>query len=77
MSPSFVMNLKRLFSLSEIVKVTHFFTVCCDPRDNKFLELAVNGREDVIVSGEADLLILGRIEDIRIRRTAVFIRAFL
>jgi len=77
MSPSFVVNLKRLISLSEIVKVTHFFVVCCDPGDSKFLELAVNGCADVIIWGEADLRILGRIEDILIRRTAVFIRAFL
>ena len=31
------------------------FAACRDPKDDKFLELAVNGRADVIVSGDADL----------------------
>jgi predicted nucleic acid-binding protein len=31
---------------------------CRDPDDDKFLELAVNGNADVIVSGDADLLAL-------------------
>lgn len=31
---------------------------CRDPKDDKFLEVAPNGRADVIVSGDADLLTL-------------------
>ncbi len=31
--------------------------VCRDPKDDKFLELAVNGRADCIVSGDDDLLV--------------------
>ena len=31
---------------------------CRDPRDNKFLEVAVNGRADILVSGDKDLLAL-------------------
>ncbi len=33
-------------------------TVCRDPRDDKFLEVAVTGKADVIVSGDQDLLVL-------------------
>jgi putative PIN family toxin of toxin-antitoxin system len=33
-------------------------TACRDPRDDKFLEVAVAGEADVIVSGDQDLLIL-------------------
>jgi len=29
---------------------------CRDPKDDKFLEVALNGRADVIVTGDADLL---------------------
>jgi predicted nucleic acid-binding protein len=29
---------------------------CRDPRDDKFLEAAVNGHADVLVSGDKDLL---------------------
>ncbi len=31
---------------------------CHDPRDNKFLELAVDGHADLILSGDQDLLVL-------------------
>ncbi len=31
---------------------------CRDPHDNKFLEVAVSGQADVIVSGDEDLLVL-------------------
>jgi predicted nucleic acid-binding protein len=31
---------------------------CRDPRDDKFLEVAVNGRADLIITGDRDLLAL-------------------
>jgi predicted nucleic acid-binding protein len=39
------------------VPITERVTGCRDPKDDKFLELAVNGRADLIVSGDADLLV--------------------
>lgn len=33
-------------------------TACRDPKDDKFLEIAVAGEADVIVSGDQDLLVL-------------------
>jgi putative PIN family toxin of toxin-antitoxin system len=33
-------------------------TACRDPRDDKFLEVAVTGKADIIVSGDQDLLVL-------------------
>ena len=33
-------------------------SVCRDPKDDKFLEIAVTGEADVIVSGDQDLLVL-------------------
>ena len=40
--------------------------VCRDPRDDMFLELAVSGRADYIVSGDSDLLALNPFRGIRI-----------
>ncbi len=40
------------------VSVTTRLNLCRDPRDDRFLELAVDGRADAIVSGDADLLVL-------------------
>ena len=43
-----------------------------DPEDNKFLELAVNGNANVIVSGDADLLALHPFRGIPIEAPAKF-----
>lgn len=40
------------------VEVTVHVGECRDPRDNKFLELAVSGEAVCIVSGDQDLLVL-------------------
>jgi putative PIN family toxin of toxin-antitoxin system len=39
---------------------------CRDPKDDKFLELAVNGEADMIVSGDDDLLMLNPFRGIKI-----------
>jgi uncharacterized protein len=40
------------------IEITVAITACRDPKDNKFLELAISGTADCIVSGDQDLLIL-------------------
>ena len=49
----------RLFNcIAERVTITHVLRVCRDPKDDKFLELAVNGAAQLIITGDADLLAL-------------------
>ncbi len=43
---------------AEVVPVTTVVTDCRDPKDNKFLELAIDGRASHLVTGDADLLTL-------------------
>jgi len=43
---------------SQFVEVTDHVEECRDPDDDKFLELAVNGNADVIISGDADLRVM-------------------
>lgn len=43
---------------SELVQPAVSIAVCRDPKDDKFLEVAVAGQADVIVSGDEDLLVL-------------------
>lgn len=50
--------LRLLPTLAEHVPVTTTVTACRDPRDNKFLELGVDGHADYIITGDADLLAL-------------------
>lgn len=41
-----------------LVEIADTVTECRDPKDNKFLELAVSGQATCIVSGDDDLLVL-------------------
>jgi len=59
----------------EAVSVSQSLTVCRDPKDDKFLETAMAGRADVIVSGDEDLLVLDPFEGIPIVSPAEFLRS--
>ena len=48
--------LLRLAPLVEIVEVVQEIRASRDPKDDTFLEAAVNGRADVLISGDGDLL---------------------
>ena len=48
--------LAQLGSLAEFVPIIRLIRECRDPKDDKFLEVALNGRADVIITGDADLL---------------------
>jgi putative PIN family toxin of toxin-antitoxin system len=50
--------LVALLKESEMVGITEQISGCRDPDDNKFLELAVCGNADVLVTGDDDLLVL-------------------
>ncbi len=50
--------LVALLKETELIEITETVTDCRDAKDNKFLELAVSGRADCIVSGDQDLLVL-------------------
>lgn len=73
--PVFTDNLMRMFASAELVTITEPVTVCRDPKDDKFLELALNGRADLIISGDADLLVLNQFQNIPIIDPATFGRS--
>ena len=50
--------LVALLKETELVEVTETVTECRDIKDNKFLELALSGKADYVVSGDQDLLVL-------------------
>ena len=50
--------LDSLMRQAESIDITHRITACRDPRDDKFLELAVSGHATHIISGDQDLLAL-------------------
>jgi putative PIN family toxin of toxin-antitoxin system len=57
------------------VSVTGVVRACRDPEDDKFLETALNGEADCIVSGDADLLVLDPFEGVRILTPRQFLEA--
>jgi uncharacterized protein len=75
--PLFIDNLRRMFASAERVVITEPVKGCCDPDDDLFLELAVNGKADVIISGDADLLALESFRGIPIVTPAVFGHAYI
>jgi putative PIN family toxin of toxin-antitoxin system len=58
---------------AEVVNVTEKLTECRDPKDNKFLELAVSGKATCIVSGDSDLLVLNPFRGVAILTPQEFI----
>ena len=63
----------RLAPLVEIVEVVQKVRASRDPKDDKFLELAVNGRADVLVTGDGGLLELNPFRGIAILTPAAYI----
>ena len=50
--------LAALVREAEQIEVAEVIAECRDPKDNKFLELAVSGGASHLVSGDSDLLVL-------------------
>ena len=48
--------LRLLDRIAVTVPIVHTIRACRDARDDKFLELAVNGEASLIITGDADLL---------------------
>lgn len=59
-----------------LIKTRIVISICRDPNDNKFLELAVSSNASCIITGEKDLLILDPFRGIPILNAADFINNF-
>jgi putative PIN family toxin of toxin-antitoxin system len=66
---------REIGELSEVVRPTLQINVIeSDPTDNKFLECALAGRANYIVSGDHPLLDLGKFEEVEIVSIGRFLR---
>jgi len=70
---NFIFNLVRI---GEFFEPKIEINECRDPKDNKFLELAVAGNADCIVTGDKDLLELHPFRNIRIITPKEFLSQF-
>jgi putative PIN family toxin of toxin-antitoxin system len=58
--------LNDFLTVVENVEIAQKIAICRDRKDDKFLELAVNGKADYIITGDQDLLVLNPFQDIAI-----------
>jgi putative PIN family toxin of toxin-antitoxin system len=65
--------LDNIWEISERVSIPTSVRACRDPRDDKFLELAVHGRAEFIITGDQDLLALNPFRGIAILTPADFL----
>jgi putative PIN family toxin of toxin-antitoxin system len=65
--------IRLLGRVALMVPIVHTVRACRDPRDDKFLELAVNGEADLIVTGDEDLLALHPFRGVRIITPAAYV----
>jgi putative PIN family toxin of toxin-antitoxin system len=64
----------RMFGrVAERVPIVRLVRACRDPNDDKFLELAVSGGARLIVTGDADLLVLDPFQGIDILSPADYL----
>ncbi len=59
-----------------VVEVSEPIAACRDPKDDKFLELAVSGNATCIVTGDDDLLALNPFRAIPILSAEQFVESF-
>ena len=56
----------RLRLESELVEIVERVDLCRDEKDNKFLEVAINGKAEYLITGDNDLLVLRPFQDVKI-----------
>ena len=70
---NFIINLIRI---GEFIDPKIKIAECRDPKDNKFLELAVGGNADCIVTGDKDMIVLNPFRGIKIISPGDFLIQF-
>jgi len=63
----------NLVETIEFINVTEQINECRDPKDNKYLELAVSGKAQYIITGDEDLLVLHPFKQIDILSVQKFL----
>ena len=67
--------LEELGQTATLVEITQTIRACRDPKDDKFLELALSGRATHVITGDRDLLDLNPFHGIPILTPVAFLPA--
>lgn len=65
--------IRLLGGVARIIPISHRVAACRDPKDDKFLHVALNGEAEAIVTGDADLLVLHPFHGVDILNPATFL----
>lgn len=65
--------LSQIETFGELIKVESKISECRDPKDNFLLSLSIDSKADFLVTGDSDLLVLGKIEKTKIVSWTEFI----
>ena len=60
----------------QLISISVSIDACRDPKDNKFLELAIEADATCIITGDKDLLVLNPFQNIPILTAAEFLEKF-
>jgi uncharacterized protein len=66
--------LEALIARAVLVKITMNVQECRDPKDDKVLELALNGEAQYIISGDKDLLVLHPFREVQVIAADEFLK---
>lgn len=65
---------RQLSFVVEIVQYVVSLKACRDPKDDKFLSLAISGNADFILTGDNDLLVLDPFRTVRIFSCSTYLK---
>lgn len=65
--------LRLLGGVARLIPITQRIAACRDPQDDKFLDVALNGNAQIILTGDQDLLVLHPFHGIQILNPAYFL----
>ena len=68
--------IERLLGVAIVFKPDQVVAACRDPKDNKFLELALSIHATCLISGDSDLLVLHPFRDIPIVNATYFLQNY-
>ena len=66
--------LEALIERAILIEIVENVQECRDPKDDKVLELALNGEAQYIITGERDLLILNPFRNVRVITVEDFLK---
>lgn len=66
--------IRQLSLVVELVPQLVSLKICRDPKDDKFLNLAINGHANLILTGDDDLLVLNPFKNVRILSCSTYLQ---